>query len=296
MQRLALAPRGARWRALVGSLSQAGTWVPSRTSSRVSFRATSLALTVAALAPGCVIVERHYYPVPGPAPAGATDPSGAPLVAGAVAAPQASGEATVPPTEGAPVTQNPPAPYPVAVATQTGPPVYPGPSGDYDSQLPRFAFTIDGSLEVDDKESLYGFGLFVIPAESPVGFYMNTRFTAHSYGYPDFTDLFATNAFGHEVVDEELHAFVFNFGLVAPVVSDVVNLFAGIGFAATETELELRDPAGVFGDNGQYYQRIDEDEDFNFNVGALILLDALALNAQWDTALEVFSFGVGFAF
>jgi len=266
-----------------------------------------VALTLAAV-PGCVIVERHYYPVGGPAPAGApaasaaSGASGASSEAGATAAPLVSGEATVPPAGGAysatpySATPYPATPYSGAVTAQDGPPVDPGPSGDYGSRTTRIVFTVDASLEVDDQESLYGFGIYVVPTKSPVGFYLNTHFTARSYGYPDFTALFATNAFGHEVVDEELHAFVFNFGLVKPLFSDVVNLFAGIGFAASETEVELRDPAGIFGDDGTYYQRIDEDEDLNFNFGALILLDALALNVQWDTAFEVFSFGVGFAF
>jgi hypothetical protein len=162
--------------------------------------------------------------------------------------------------------------------------------------LPRFVFTGEASLEVEDQEALYGFGFYVVPPELPFGFYTNTRFTAHSYGYPDFTGLFATNAFGHEVVDEELQAFVFNFGLVKPLLGDTLNLFAGIGYAASETELELRDPSGVLGDQGQYYQRTDDDDDVNFNAGLLLVVDWLAVNAQWDSAFDVVSFGVGFAF
>lgn len=288
MQRFALALRGARPSAPVDFLP----FVRSRTAL--------VALTLAGLAPGCVIVERHYYPVPGPAPAGAPDASGAPTATGTASAPQASGEATVPPADAGPAAQyqaaqQQAAQYPSAVTAQAGPPHLTGPSGAYDSQMPRFAFTVDGSLEVDDQENLWGFGLYVIPAESPLGFYLNTRFTAHSYGYPDFTYLFSYNAFDHQVVDEELHAFVFNLGAVAPV-NEVLNLFAGIGWAFSETEVQLYDPARIYGDNGTYYQRINEDDEFNFNVGVLLTLDALALNAQYDTAFEVFSFGVGFAF
>ena len=174
-----------------------------------------------------------------------------------------------------------------------------GQSGDYGRRPVRFALTVEGSDRVDDPRDesarLFGLGFYVVPEEAPLGVYLNTRFTLRSSGDPDFTDVFAFNAFGHDVVDEELEAFVINVGVVRAL-SDSVALFAGLGFAATAIEAELRDPAGVFGNGGRYFQRRREDEDLNVNIGALVTLHPLALSVQWDTALEVLSLGVGFNF
>ncbi len=232
----------------------------------------SIALTaLATLATGCIVVP---YPVytdrPAPAPAEGA-PSGTPNGAGTSDPAATLGDA---PTS----------------ADLEG--------GDYGQRFARFAFTVEGSLEVEDEvddASLFGLGFYVIPETSPVGIYLNTRFTASADGDPDLTDAFDYNAFGHPVVDEDLEAFVVNIGAVAPV-NAWLNGFVGLGFAATAIESELRDPSGILGDDGQYFQRRDEDEELNVNVGALLTFDPLAVSAQWDSALEVFTFGLGFAF
>ena len=120
-------------------------------------------------------------------------------------------------------------------------------------------------------------------------------FTTHSSGDPDFTDVFGFNAFGHQVVDEELEAYVLNFGVLRPL-NESVNVFAGVGYSETAVEAELRDPAGIFAGGGTYFQRRVEDEEFNVNLGALVTVDPVAVSVQWDTAFEVFSFGLGFTF
>jgi len=167
--------------------------------------------------------------------------------------------------------------------------------GDYSGPRRRVVFTIEGSEKIDRADNLWGFGLYYIPSEDPFGMYLNTRFTLRSTGGPDFTDVFSFNAFGHEVVDEELEAFLINIGGVRPV-NERLSLFAGLGYVSTAIEAELRDPAGVFGDGGRYYQRRNERDRLNVNLGALLHFDRLALSAQWDTALEVFSFGAGVSF
>lgn len=268
---------------------------------------TSLALALLGLFPSCIVVVRHEYPA-GPPPVASATPSastdpGAPSQGGPDQPIQPMGTepgGTEPGgTEpggaamgGAPAAGSAPAEAVGAGGSAHGE-VIPA-AGDYSSELPRFAFTLEVSEEIEDSEPMYGFGCYIVPGDWPIGFYTNLRFTAHSGGYPDLTDAFPFNAFGDEVVDSELHAFLVNFGIVAPVV-DGLDLFAGLGLAASETEVELRDPSGVLGDDGRYYQRIDEDEDLNFNVGALVTLGVLALDVQWDSAFEAFSFGVGIA-
>lgn len=221
-------------------------------------------LSSAALLTGCIVVPYPVYQ-DRPAPSGGAEGAAAAGQGSQAAAPEATGD---------------------------------GPGGDYGPRFARFAFTVEGSLEVEDEvddANLFGLGFYVVPEESPVGVYLNTRFTASADGDPDLTDAFAYNAFGHPVVDEELEAFVINVGAVAPL-SEQFAAFIGLGFAATAIESELRDPAGILGDGGQYFQRRDEDEELNVNVGALLMLEPVAVTAQWDSALEVFSFGLGFMF
>ncbi len=227
---------------------------------------------ILALAPGCITIQ---YRAPAAAPC--------PPPADAASAAQAGGAAS----PSGDYSASPSGDYSADVG------------GDYGRRPVRFALTVEGSDRVDDPRDesarLFGLGFYVIPEEAPLGVYLNTRFTLRSSGDPDFTDVFAFNAFGHDVVDEELEAFVINVGVVRAL-SESVALFAGLGFAATAIEAELRDPAGVFGNGGRYYQRRREDEDLNVNIGALVTLHPLALSVQWDTALEVLSLGVGFSF
>lgn len=167
--------------------------------------------------------------------------------------------------------------------------------GDYERYWPRFMVTVEGSRAIEHDGHLWGLGFYALPEGAPFGLYLNTRFTPRAGGDPDFTDVFAFNAFGHQVVDEEVEAFVINVGAIQPL-NESVNLFAGLGFATSAIEVELRDPMGTFGNNGRYFQRRNEHDELNVNLGALISVEPVAVTVQWDTALEVFTFGVGVVF
>lgn len=172
-------------------------------------------------------------------------------------------------------------------------------AGDYRRPMPFFHLLVEGSQKIDedgaDGANAFGLGLYVIPLETPFGAYVNGRWTGGGDGNPDYTDVFAFNAFGHPIVDEDLTAFILNFGVVRPL-NESVSLFLGLGYANTQLEAEFRDPMGTIGDNGRYFQRHGEDEELNVNLGALVVVHPVAVSVQWDTALEVFTFGAGVRF
>ncbi|MEZ6017837.1 MAG: hypothetical protein R3F49_22220 [Planctomycetota bacterium] len=165
----------------------------------------------------------------------------------------------------------------------------------YDWRMARFAITLEGSRAIRGGARLWGAGVYAIPSRAPVGVYVNARLSNNIDEDPDLTGIFAFNAQGHDITAEGTEAFVVNVGAVRAL-NDSVNLFAGVGYASTDTYAQLHDPNGVFLGGANYYQRRKEDTELNLNFGALILVQPVAVTVQWDTALEVFTFGLGVSF
>jgi hypothetical protein len=247
-----------------------------------------------ALAAGCVVPYRYpeRYPPPLERQADAAAPEARPATGPGASRRAADGRppavTTAPPVP--PATRQPLRDDGRGAALE---------AGDYRRPMPFFHLLFEGSQEVEEEGAdgahAFGLGLYVIPLETPFGAYVNGRWTGGGDGNPDYTDVFAFNAFGHPIVDEDLTAFVLNFGVVKPL-NESVSVFLGLGYANTQLEAEFRDPLGTIGDNGRYFQRHAEDEELNVNLGALVVVHPVAVTVQWDTALEVFTFGAGVRF
>lgn len=135
--------------------------------------------------------------------------------------------------------------------------------------------------------------------ERRFGFYLNGQFTALSSpsDRDDYYESLNVDSFGDPVVGSISDLLIFNLGTTF-LLTKYLGVYAGVGYADVTGYAEKFDPMYILDSDGGYLVRDKsiDDSGVNGNLGLILRLKWLALEAGYNSFVEDAYFGIGFAF
>lgn len=145
-----------------------------------------------------------------------------------------------------------------------------------------------------DYEGAIGAGIYQLK-NSGVGYYGNAQITA-SNREPLYEGL-NTSSFGDPVTGRCKDLVIVDIGVVHDIM-DYLYGYAGVGYVSVEAFARKYDPYHILANNGNYYvpDSANNESGINLNLGLILKIEQLTLNAGYHSFTGSKYVGVGLAF